>query len=446
MKLKTSFLIIFALTSPIHLSAHAAYYVAPLCIGVSFAGAFSWSVFRQPNREPITRESVNPVVLTPTQKTTDRVYDTLEKAVIAHKAREALNLTLPLSKTDDLAVTREMPAPSKEPVWLMVPGYKGQRPQKYKKVDTLNKKASTNTTLPHRDSTRNTTDKIDTTKTVALKTESTHDDMQQVGTTHNPLDKNDANQTVILPEIPSSLDSSLHEASTLVCAANIPSTCVTFEFDDDRRSFNFGQRGDLTRLSLIYEELAQTHELVLFGSCRGGTTLLNLLSNPDTPFKSSIKALVLESPSLSLAKLSEQVGKNYLGWMPGSGSLIHTFFKTWFPSYDAHFPSCLNQLANIPQELPILIGHVENDKVIAWSEIHDLVKGLIKSGHNHVYLARIVDPAITHARLNSNEQFRNVLNAFLAHYNLPHDAQKARAGVELLESARQEALRVAQEK
>ena len=415
MNLKTSFLIVLALASPTHLCAHAACYVAPLCIGISFAGAFSWSVFRQPNREPITRESVNPVVLTPTPKSTDRVHDTLEKVVLAHKKREALNLTLPLSKTHDLAVTRALPAPSKDPVWLVAPGYKGQRPQKYKKADA--------------------TDKTDVTQTVALQTESTH----------NTIDKTDTTQTVVLPEIPSSLDSSLHEASTLICAANIPSTCVTFDFNDERRSFNFGQQGDLTRLSLIYEELAQTHELVLFGSCRGGTTLLNLLSNPDTPFKSSIKALVLESPSLSLAKLSEQVGKNYLGWMPGSGSMIHTFFKTWFPSYDAHFPSCLNQLTNIPHDLPILIGHVEKDKVIAWSEIHDLVKGLVETGHNHVYLARIVDPSIAHARLNSNKQFRNVLNAFLAHYKLPHDAEKARFGVELLEEARVEALRIAHE-
>ena len=415
MNLKTSFLILLALASPTHLCAHAAYYVAPLCIGISFAGAFSWSIFRQPNREPITHESVNPVVLTPTPKSTDGVHDTLEKAVLAHKAREALNFTLPLSKTHDLAITRALPVPSKDPIWLVAPGYKGQRPQKYKKSGAVGTADSANTTLPQKNSTNNTIDKTDTT------------------------------QTVVLPEIPLSLDSSLHEASTLICAANIPSPCVTFEFDDDRRSFNFGQKGDLTRLSLIYKELSQTHELVLFGSCRGGTTILNLLSNPDTPYKTSIKALVLESPSLSLAKLAEQVGRNYLGWMPGSGSMIHTFFKTWFPSYDAHFPSCLNQLANIPHDLPIIIGHVENDKVIAWSEIHDLVKGLIETGHNHVYLARIVDPSIAHARLNTNEQFRQVLNAFLAYYQLPHDAEKARAGVDLLEVARQEALRIGHE-
>ena len=102
-------------------------------------------------------------------------------------------------------------------------------------------------------------------------------------------------------------------------------------------------------------------------------------------------------------------------------------------------------MANIPHDLPILIGHVENDKVIAWSDIQALVKALIESGHNDVYLARIVDPTISHARLNSNEQFRQILNAFLAHYNLPHDAEKARAGVDLLEAARHEALHIAHE-
>lgn len=401
---KTSLFVALSFFAPVPLYAHAASYIAPLCVGISFAGAFSWSVFRQPNREPITRESVNPVVLTPTPKSADRVYDTLEQAVVAHKKREALNLTLPLSKTHELKVTREIPAPSKGLVWLVAPGYKGQRPQKYKKNGAPDQASSAN-------------------------------NAQLEGSV----------TTAIQQEIPLSLDSSLHEATTLVCAANIPSTCVTFEFNDERRSFNFGQKGDLTRLSLIYEELAQTHELVLFGSCRGGTTILNLLSNPDTPYKSSIKALVLESPSLSLAQLAEQVGRNYLGWLPSSGSLIHTFFRTWFPSYDAHFPSCLNQLTHIPHDLPILIGHVENDKVIAWSEIHDLVKGLVESGHSDVYLARIVDPAISHARLNTNEQYRQVLNAFLAHYKLPHDAEKARTGIGLLEAARQEALRVARE-
>lgn len=402
MKFKKSFFLCIGLTFTLNLFAHTAYYIAPFCIGVGFTGAFSWSVFRKPNRKQITRESVNPVVLSAIPKSTERVHDTLEKAILAYKAREDLNLTLPLSKTDNLTITRTIPTSKKDPVWLVVPGYKGQRPQKYKKSDFVDKNI-------------------------------THTEVQQTNT------------TTLYQKTTSNTDSSLHEASTLVFAAHIPSTCVTFEFDDDRRSFNFGQKGDLARLSLIYEELAQTHELVLFGSCRGGTTVLNLLSNPDTPYKNSIKALVLESPSLSLAKLSEHVGKNYLGWMPRSGSIIHTFFRTWFPNYNAHFPSCLNQLINIPHDLPILIGHVENDKVIAWSEIHDLVKGLVETGHNHVYLARIIDPAITHARLNTNEQFRNVLNAFLAHYKLPHNAEKAHAGVELLKIARQEALRVAHE-
>ena len=373
-----SLLITLTLLPSVQLSAHAAAYVAPLCIGASFAGAFSWSVFRKSDRTPITHETVNPVVLIPQKKDPTVTYSPLATAIEEHKKHHKLNHVIPLSPTEDLKVSRTIPRTTTNPLWIVAPGYKGRRPQKYQ-------------------------------------------------------------QGAI------SLDSSLHEASTLLCASHIPATCVTFEFDDSRRSFNFAQKGDLARLSLIYNELAPTHTLVLFGSCRGGTTVLNLLSRPDTLYKDSIKALILESPALSLKKLAQQVGSTYLNWLPGSPTLIHTFFKGWFPSYDSNYPSCLSGLGNIPHELPILIGHVEHDKVIAWSDIQDLVSGLIKTGHTQVYLARITDPSISHARLNSNEQFRQVLNAFLAHYNLPHDNKMARAGADLLETARQEAQRVAQQ-
>lgn len=383
MKLKTSLFVVLSLCSQASLCANAAYYMAPLCIGISFAGAFSWSVFRQPTRTPITREEVNPVVLTPIAQKAyhvgdDRVYATLEQAIHAYKKRASLNHAIKQSPKRDLIITRTIPSQDQDPLWLLAPGYKGPRPKNVQKGDI-------------------------------------------------------------------SLDSSLHEAATLFCAANIPSPCVTFEFDDSRRSFNFAQKGDITRLSLIYKELAATHSIILFGSCRGGTTMLNVLSNPATPYKDSIKALILESPALSLQKLAQRVGETHLTTIPCAGSLIHTFFRTWFPSYDAQFPSCLSGLEHIPLNLPILIGHVENDKVIAWSDIQELVTGLVATGHTDVYLARINDPSISHARLSSNEDFKNILNAFLAKYTLPHDADKAKNGAKLLENAQQEALRIADE-
>lgn len=361
-----------------------AYYVAPLTIGVSLTGALSWSIFRRPSRKVPTLTSINTVTLTSRPqgscKAANDVDATIAQAVKAFKDQSTeLHHTVPLKNNREVHVTRG--APTHETgnyIWILSPGYKGRRPQKY----------------------------------------------QQEGI---------------------QLDSSVHETYGLLNTTEVPATCATFDYDDSRRSFNFAQKGDLKRLALVYNELAPSHELVLFGSCRGATTLLNLLSQPDTLNKDKVHALILESPSTSLRTLAHQVGKNYVGWLPGSPTLVHLFFKVWFPQYDSHYPSFLDNIAAIPHNLPILIGHVENDKVIAWDDIRILVKALVASGHTELYLARINDPSISHARLSTNAQFQNILNAFLERYNIPHNYRKALAGRKLLDAAREEALRVAKE-
>jgi hypothetical protein len=358
-----------------------AYYVAPLCIGIGFTGALSWSIFRRPNRIEPTLASIHPVTLTsqPHGKA-GGMESSISQAVKAFKDHSVdLHHTVTLQHNREVLVTRGVPTTGTgNYIWLVSPGYKGQRPQKY----------------------------------------------QQEGL---------------------HLDSCVHETYGILNTTEIPATCATFDYDDSRRCFNFAQTGDLKRLTLLYNELAPSHNLVLFGSCRGATTLLNLLSRPDIQFKDNVHALILESPSTSLKNLAHQVAKNYVGWLPGSPSLVHLFFKFWFPQYDAHYASFLDNLSAIPRDLPILIGHIEHDKVIAWEDIQALVKGLIATGHTELYLARINDPSISHARLSSTTQFQNTLNAFLERYTIPHNYRKALAGRELLTKARQEAIKVATE-
>jgi len=236
-------------------------------------------------------------------------------------------------------------------------------------------------------------------------------------------------------------ESGIDQAAHFISGSIVHGPCVTFNYNDDRRVFNFGQTADLACLKTAYN-LVKNQDIVLIGTCRGATTTLNLLSQLDKKDFTHIKAIILESPGISLQNLTKQVAHSYIGWMPKSPTILHSFFRFWFPNYDPAYPSFLEKLSNIPQETPILIGHLEGDKVISHTDIMAITQRLRKTGHTNVYVTTVQDNTITHARLSRIPAFQQVVNAFLKHYGIAHDPELALRGEPLLEKALVRTVRV----
>lgn len=229
-------------------------------------------------------------------------------------------------------------------------------------------------------------------------------------------------------------ETGLDQAAHFIEHSIIHGPCITFNYNDDRRVFNFGQTTDIACLKTAYNTVKNS-DIVLVGTCRGATTALNLLSQLEEKDFEHIKAVILESPALCLEHLAAQVAHTYVGWLPKSPTIIHSFFKFWFPSYNPAYPLFLPKLSALPKNLPILIGHLENDKVIAYSDIVELVQQLQNSGHTHIYLSIIQDTSTTHARLSRIPRFQQVCNAFLKEHGIMHDQKLANQGKNLLKTA-----------
>ncbi len=229
-------------------------------------------------------------------------------------------------------------------------------------------------------------------------------------------------------------ESGLDQAAHFIEGSIIHGPCVTFNYNDERRVFNFGQTADLACLRSAYDQV-KNKDNVLIGTCRGATTLLNLLSRLDQKDFAHIKAVILESPSLNLKNLATQVAHSYIGWLPKSPTILHSFFRVWFPNYDPNYPSFLPKLGNIPEDIPVLIGHLEGDKVISYNDITAIVHQLRTTGHKNVYLTIMQDKTITHARLSRIPAFQQVTNAFLRHYDIAYDEGLAAIGEPLLKKA-----------
>ncbi len=229
-------------------------------------------------------------------------------------------------------------------------------------------------------------------------------------------------------------ESGLDQAAHFIEGSIIHGPCITFNYNDERRVFNFGQTADLACLRAAYNQV-KNQDIVLIGTCRGATTALNLLSRLEPKDFAHIKAVILESPSLNLKNLATQVAHSYIGWLPKSPTILHSFFRVWFPNYDPNYPSFLPKLGNIPQDIPILIGHLEGDKVISYDDITAIVRQLRTTGHKNVYLTIMHDKTITHARLSRIPAFGQIANAFLKRHGIRYNKKLAALGESLLKKA-----------
>jgi hypothetical protein len=197
--------------------------------------------------------------------------------------------------------------------------------------------------------------------------------------------------------------------------------CVTFDYPDRRRCFNFGQKKDARCLEFVHAQALQKNpdaDIVLIGDCRGAKAILEFASqNPK-----NIKALVLLSPFFSARELTEKVSDSYLGWLPGASQILHGFFKNWFPSYD---PSCdhsfYERVAHIPAHMPIFIAHRTHDTLVSNEHVSAFIAHLRATDHDNIHFIAVDDRSALHSRLTPVPAIQLAVNQFLCQYGLPHN-------------------------
>jgi len=216
----------------------------------------------------------------------------------------------------------------------------------------------------------------------------------------------------------------------------IHAPCVSFDGTTNfRRSFNFAQTMDQECLDVVYQQVLKMNpeaSIVMIGSCKGATTILNyLVAYHQNPKLNNLKAIILESPSVCLEDLTDQVAKNHVPSML-QWSLPY-IFKAWFPAYVWNQKTILTiPSENIPTDIPIFIGSLEHDKVANPKNAEDIANKLAEVCKN-VYLFKSTNRALTHGKIGQDKRYQQAVNAFLKKNNLPHNPERSEAGEESLE-------------
>lgn len=212
----------------------------------------------------------------------------------------------------------------------------------------------------------------------------------------------------------------------------INSTCVMFDYPDTRNYFDFGLKNDQQCLECVYKELSsKTDNIVFFGNCRGSKALLTYLSRSRP---TGVRAVILDAPFMDLDQFVQAISKNYGTYIPFSKKITKKIITDWHPNYCQKDDITLNDLKNIPTDIPIFIGHLLGDSLVSNEMIKKMVQTLRDSGHK-VYLLVIDDKTKSHSRLYQTKPFQQAVNAFLKQYGLPHDVQLADEGKAMLSHA-----------
>jgi len=217
-----------------------------------------------------------------------------------------------------------------------------------------------------------------------------------------------------------------YSVSKAISSGIINTTTMTFDFPTDSlNTFNFGQTDDQGCVKLVYNYVVKKHPnrpIILFGDCRGATTILNFIAScRNWKHIENVKAVVLFYPSLSLQHLSKQVSENYLSWMPYSNRFLHAFFLAIFPRYKANTRTILDIKNCVPPQLPILICCLKNDAIVSYKEVEILARHLKKSNNPFVHLFTIQSPLLKHGKLTESYESAQMVNLFLKQYGLPYD-------------------------
>ncbi len=194
---------------------------------------------------------------------------------------------------------------------------------------------------------------------------------------------------------------------------------ISFDYDDSKNGFSFGQTNEINALELIYNGVLEKNPaatIVLIGDCRGGKVALELaIKRPP-----NLKALILMAPFTSARDLTNMIADHYISYLPFSRALLHHFFRFYFPRYNQKEDTLAKRLKYVPADLPIFIAHRQEDTLVSMETIKKLTRSLKKTGNPDVRLVTIQDTSYPHSMLTGNQAVQYGINTFLKDHGLPY--------------------------
>ncbi len=279
---------------------------------------------------------------------------------------------------------------------------------------------------------------------IAVYNKGDHTTVKQVLDFHNGVKKVDSNLITIFSrgiagykERPSQGGGLL--GAYLYFRDNIIHTpCVSFDYRESRRLFDFGQNLAIKSLETVYNEVAQKNlqaKIIIAADCIGGKRTLGFVGEKNP---ANVETLVLESPLTSFDEFTDRIGQSYLKYLGRHGaSMLRKLFTWYFPNLQPNKDDFWNKVSNI-EDKNIFIGHRKDDSLVSDKTMKKLVHTLSKK--NNVYLYITDDKTDHHSRIVPLKETQRAVNAFYNSLGYPCNEQLAREGAELLAVARKNAL------
>lgn len=193
---------------------------------------------------------------------------------------------------------------------------------------------------------------------------------------------------------------------------------VAFDYEDNRKRVNFGQKADIDRLAWVIDRVNQLNpqaKITLIGDCRGAHTILKYLAS--TYASDVVDTAILESPYESVRSVVAFWTHNTVGALIASpvSRLLQVAFNQFFPNYDAT-KDCLCTMLSMIKGKQILVGHCAHDRLIQRSDIVTIVEELSKN--NSVYFYESHYPGTEHSCLCPDPYYRAMLANFFEQYDM----------------------------
>lgn len=198
---------------------------------------------------------------------------------------------------------------------------------------------------------------------------------------------------------------------------------------------SLAQQDEIDLLETQYQRLCSTSPdsdgMLLMGVSRGASVIINFVALKKPEY---IRALVLEAPF----DRAKNIMCSFLRKIPYGQKLAYYFLRLAFPRHNQKsnlHPEAL--VGDIPLALPILLICSKKDTVIPCTSTINLFNLLKNTGHTEVYL--LVTEHGAHSKIlwgQDGEHYQAVTHAFFARYKLPHDADWAARGADLLDACR----------
>lgn len=159
----------------------------------------------------------------------------------------------------------------------------------------------------------------------------------------------------------------------------ITGPCITFNYNDSPRTFNFGQEQDIACLKTAYNFTRKKYpeaKIMLVGLSRGASTILNLLSQEELE---NIQGIILESPFSDIKTMTNHIAQCYLKYIPYSKTMLYNLVCS-LPNYKSNGVHSIDTIKKIKTNVPMLVICSKGDKVVPAQQTEKLANALKKEG------------------------------------------------------------------